>query len=73
MGTLIFDFDIIGMKLRYTTYHLMVAMTSEILMVTTIAGCDVDWCSRPRLQETGVVLSIVITPPKKCLSAWASL
>ena len=50
-----FAFKIIGMKLRYTSYHLTVAMTSETLMVTTTVGCDGDWFSRPSLQETGVV------------------
>ena len=44
-----------GMKLRYTIYLLMMALTTEIIMDTTIVGCIVGWCSRPRLQEKGAI------------------
>ena len=44
-----------GMKLRYTIYLLMMAMTTEIIMDTTIVGCIVGWCPRSRLQEKGAI------------------
>ena len=55
------------MKLRHTSYHLTVAMTSETLMVTSSVGCTVDWFSRPSLQETGVVLLIFNIVPLSLL------